>query len=58
MIAICMCNIGTCVHNLYGTCGNDSISIEWKPTRDFQNGERVTYPVCADYNEVDDGLSD
>jgi hypothetical protein len=35
-------------------CGKEFISISWTTTNEFRRGERVSYPVCADYKEIDE----
>lgn len=50
-----ICEEYTCLHYLAGVCGKSSISVQIKATGEFKSGDRVTYPVCRDYEEKDDG---
>lgn len=51
------CSCDECMYNRDRMCGKESISISWTTSNEFRCGERICYPVCADYKEVvdDDG---
>lgn len=46
------CNCDECAYNRDRTCGKESISISWTISGEFRCGERVSYPVCEDYQEA------
>ena len=48
------CLVTRCAYNRDWHCGKESVSVEWKTTRDFEDGERVSFLVCADYKEIED----
>lgn len=48
------CSCEECAYNRDGMCGKESISVSWTATSEFRRGERVSYPVCADYKEIDE----
>lgn len=52
------CDIDSCAYNRDRECGKESISIEWKATRDFCCGKRVYYPICKDCKEIGDDGAD
>ncbi len=51
------CEVEHCAYNRDGMCGRENVpGILWKTSSEFRCGERVGYPVCADYKEIrDDG---
>ncbi len=48
------CSCDQCAYNRDRMCGKEFISISWTTTNEFRRGERVSYPVCADYKEIDE----
>lgn len=50
-----ICEEYTCLHCLGGLCEKSCISIQIKATGEFKSGDRVTYPVCRDYEEEKGG---
>ena len=47
-----------CVHNHGRKCDVEALTIGWKTSSEFRCGERVGYPVCEDYEEMDNGRDD
>lgn len=49
------CRAEFCAYNRNGVCGKETLaSIGYKSSGEFRNGERIVYPVCEDYQEVED----
>lgn len=47
------CYLNTCIHNRSHKCNKRNVSIGWKTSSEFCCGERVNYPVCEDYKELE-----
>lgn len=48
------CAIDECKYNCGRSCRRKLIYLNWKPSNEFQCGERVYYPVCEDFEEMED----
>lgn len=58
VITTIMCEVEDCAYRIDGSCSKSSICITPKTFSGFVSGQREWGPVCEDYKEVDDGLSD
>lgn len=47
------CYINGCIYNANRVCTKELVSIGLKTSSEFCCGERVRYPVCEDYKEVE-----
>ena len=54
---IVLCEVDNCAYCRDGQCGKESISHKMQTFSGFRSGERERSPACADYKEVNDGLS-
>lgn len=48
------CEADSCIYCQDGTCERDVVSIKMKATGEFWRGQRITFPVCQDYEEMED----
>lgn len=47
------CRIKECTCNTCGICTQGSIEIDWVPTGEFRDGERVMVPACVSFESAE-----